>query len=68
VSALALIALRADSPMVFNICQKAEIQQSTVIYQVKKIVKELGISGFTTLGKSKELICNVLEKIIGIHK
>ena len=68
VSALALIALNSNSPTLSHICQKIGIQQSTIIYQIKKLVKRLGVSGFTTLGRSKELLCSeVLEKVVGIH-
>lgn len=67
VSALALISIHSNSPMLHSICQKIEIRQSAVIYQVKKLVKRLGVSGFTTLGRSKELVCReVLEKVVGI--
>ena len=68
VSALSLIALHIYSPPLRNICQKIGISQSAVIYQVKKIVKRLGIFGFTTLRQSRELLhCEVLEKVVGIQ-
>ncbi len=68
VSALALIALHSNSLLLCNICQKVEIQQSAVIYQVTKLVKRLNVSGFTTLGESKKLLrSEILEKVVGIQ-
>ncbi len=67
VCALTLIALNNNSPILYSICQKVEIQQSAVIYQTKKLVKRFRVSGFTTLGESKELLrSEVLEKVVGI--
>jgi len=67
VSALALISIHNSSPLLCSVCQKLEITQSAVIYQIKKVVNRLGVSGFTTLGKSKDLVCSeVLRKVVGI--
>ena len=67
VSALALISIHNDSPLLHKVCQKFEIRQSTVIYQIKKLVKRYNVSGFTTLGGSKDLVCSeVLRKVVGI--
>lgn len=68
VSALSLMSIHSNSPLLCDICKKIEIRQSTVIYQAKKLVKRLGVVGFTTLGRSKELLCTeVLEKVVGIQ-
>lgn len=66
VSALALISIQSTSPTLSKVCQELKIQQSTMIYQIKKLVKRLNVSGFTTVGKSKELLFReVLKEVIG---
>lgn len=66
VSTLALISINGNSP-INNICQKLEIKQSTVIYQIKKLVNKFEVSGFTTLGESKDLIySDILERVVGV--
>ncbi|KKK97814.1 hypothetical protein LCGC14_2649010 [marine sediment metagenome] len=68
VSALALISIHNNSLKLSFICQKIEIAHSSVIYQVKKLVKNLGFTGFTKLNESQELLCSeVLKKVIGIQ-
>lgn len=57
VTALSLISIHNNIPILKWVCQKIGISQSTVIFQVKnKIVKRLGISGFTTFRNSKEVL------------
>ncbi len=69
VSVLSLVSIQASSPPNSYICKELRITQSAVIYQVKKIVRYLGISGFTTLHKSRELLDNkVLQSVINYGK
>lgn len=69
VSVLSLISLNLLSPRVRNICERIGITHSTILFQIKnKLLTSLGISGFTTLTKSKELVVDeVLKKVVGIQ-
>lgn len=68
ISALALISLRRDSPYMLHLCVVLGIAQSSVIYNIKKLAKNLGILGFTTVGRSKDLIrCQILAKVESIQ-
>ncbi len=67
VSVLALLPSLNNSINPTIICKKMGVSHSAVIYQVKRIVKAFNISGYTTLNKSRELLCvEVLEKVVNI--
>ncbi|KKL97331.1 hypothetical protein LCGC14_1835570 [marine sediment metagenome] len=69
VSVLSLVSIQASSPPYSYICKELRITQSAVIYQVKKIVRYFGISGFTTLNKSRDLLNKeVLQSVINYGK